>query len=121
MIMRGFEITREQYKAALYVILHLLTHTKIVTIIGKKICHAVVPYIFGSLCGCNAYLVLCVRIAHQLVHSHMRKQLSQDRNVLYGIICAPLHHRSIRPFPGVNKPLDNVKLCNAGINFLQQW
>lgn len=53
--------------------------------------------------------------------SHMRKQLSQDRNVLYGIICTPLHHRSIRPFPGVNKPLDNVKLCNAGINFLQQW
>ena len=23
----------------------------LVTIIGKKICHAVVPYIFGSLCG----------------------------------------------------------------------
>ena len=65
--------------------------------------------------------IIYTGLAHQLVHSHMGKQLSQDRNVLYGIICAPLHHRSIRLFPGVNKPLDNVKLCNAGINFLQQW
>lgn len=61
-----------------------------------------------------------VRVAAQFVHACIGKQFYQNRSILYGIICTPFHHRSIQFLPSINECTDYAKLCNTGVNFLQQ-